>query len=209
MVLRKPAPAGGLLPYQITPTSPQPALEMASLQITHPDAFPSSYRRPSALDTQAAHERQNRDNGDGANLWADAADDELHIKKSLPTVLRAGSAPRSTEELQTDKGLSDLPHWGEGNTITPRSSSDSQRSMDLWDVDDYDNAETEALSKNESGRESRSLGIPDAIREHNGGQSRTSSSPGFSTVRRKPVAASSEYSQPSPGARSPPYDFAP
>jgi hypothetical protein len=171
MVLRKPASAGGLLPYPITPTSPQPALEMASLQNTHPDAFSSSHHRSSTLDTQAAHERQNRDDGDRANPWADAADGDLHIKKSLPTVLRVGNAPRSTEELQTDKGHSDLPHWGEGNVITPRSSSDSQRSMDLWDVDDYNNAETEALSKNESGRHSRSLGVPDAIREHNGGQS--------------------------------------
>ena len=208
MVLRKPASAGGGLPYPITSTSPQPALEMASLQNAHPDAFSSSHRQSSTMNTQAAHERQNYDDGDRANPWADAADEELRIKKSLPTVLRAGSAPRSTEELQTNKGLPDLPHWGEGNTMTPRSSSDSQRSTDLWEVEDYDSAETEALSKNESSRHSKSLGVPDAIREHNGGQSHTSSSPGFSTVRRKPVAAFSEHPQPSPGARSPSYDFA-
>src|SRR5579859_5176321 len=165
MVLRRPASAGGGLPYPITPTSPQPALEMASLQNTHPDAFSSNHRQSSTLETQAAHERQNHDDGDPANPWADAADEELHIKKSLPTVLRAGSAPRSTEELQTNKGPSDLPRWGEGNTMTPRSSSDSQRSMDFWEVDDYDSAETEALSKNESSRPSQSLGVPDAIRE--------------------------------------------
>jgi ubiquitin carboxyl-terminal hydrolase MINDY-1/2 len=202
MVLRKPTSAGGGLPYPVTPTSPQPALEMASLQNTHPDAFPSSHHQSFTLDTQP------HDDGDRANPWADAADEELHIKRSLPTVLRAGSAPRSTEELPTDKGLPHRPHWGEGNTMTPRSSSDSQRSMDFWDVEEFDHAETEALSENESSRHDKALRVPDAIRKHNGGQSPTgSSSPGFSTVRRKPVPAS-EYPQPSPGARSLSYDFA-
>ena len=200
MVLRKPTSAGGGLPYPITPTSPPPALEMASLQNKHPDAFSSSHHQSFTLDNQPHND------GDRANPWADAADEELHIKRSLPTVLRAGSAPRSTEELPTDKGL---PHWGEGNAMTPRSSSDSQRSMDFWDVEEFDNAETEALSENESSRHGKSRQVPDAIRKHNEGQSHmASNSPGFSTVRRKPVPASSEYPQPSPGAKSPSYDFA-
>jgi hypothetical protein len=208
MVLRKPTPAGGALPYPVTPISPPPTHDMASPLKPQPDAFSSSRPHSSASDTKPFLDAQDRGDGDQANPWAETADDEQRIKRPLPTVLRAGSAPRSTEELQTDKGLPDLPHWGEAGAITPRSSSDSQRSRDFWEDDEDDIAETEALPQDDGSRQSESLQVPDTLKDHSTAHSYpTPSSPGLSTVRRKPVG-SSEYSQPSPGARSPSYDFA-
>ena len=209
MVLRKPTLAAGALPYPVTPLSPTPNQDMAAPLKSQPDAFSATQQQPSTSEAQPSLDVQDGGDGDLANPWADTADEEQRIPRSLPTVLRAGSAPRSTEELQTDKLLPDLPHWGEAGAITPRSSSDSQRSRDFWEDDEDDSAATEALPQNHDGQQSTSLQVPDALNDHTTAHSHPApSSPGLSTVKRKPVAASSEHSPPSPRARSPSYEFA-
>jgi hypothetical protein len=207
MVLRTTL-AGGALPYPVTPISPPPTQDMAPPLKSQADTFSSSHPPSSASGTQPFLDAQENMDAHQVNPWADPADEEKRIKRSLPTVLRAGGAPPSTEELQTDKTLPDLPRWAESGAITPRSSSDSQRSRDFWEDDEDDNAEPEAVPQNDGSRQTESLQVPDALKDHSTTHSHLPpSSPGFPTVRRKPVG-SSEYSQPSPGARSPSYEFA-
>ena len=208
MVLRKPSPAGGALPYPVTPISPQPTQIMASSPLPQQDTFSSAHPPSSAFDTPPFVDAEEHGNRDQANPWADTVDEEQRINRSLPTVLRAGSAPRSTEELQLDRGLSGLPRWGEAGAVTPRSSSDSQSSRDLWEDDEVDDAETEEVPQNGGSWQSEGLRVPNALGDRSTLLSHSAPSlPGLSTVKRKPLA-SSESSQPSPGARSPSYDFA-
>ena len=209
MVLRKPSPAGGALPYPLTPTSPPPTPNMAAPLKPQADAFLSTHHQSPAFPPHPPLDAQDHGDGSQTNPWADGADDEQGTRRSLPTVLRPGSGLRSRQEPQTDKGLPDLPHWDDAGAITPRSSSESQRSREFWEDEEDDKEETGALSHSDGARQATALQVPDAVDHHGISHSHPApSSPGLSTVKRKPVAASSEYSQPSPGARSPSYDFA-
>ena len=111
-----------------------------------------------------------------------------------------------------EKGLPDLPHWGEAGTITPRSSSDSQRSRESWEDDEVDednNAATEAVSQTDNSRVSTHLQVPDTVKDQSIAHAHPGpNSPGLSTVKRKPVAAASESSDHSPRAKSPTNEFA-
>src|SRR2546423_274739 len=209
MVLRKPTSVGRALPYPITPVSPPPNQDMAASLKSQPDAFSSSHHQTSTSDPQPPIGAQERGDGDHVNPWADTADEGHRVKRSLPTVLRAGSAPRSTEELPTEKVLPDLPHWGGAGAITPRSSSDSQLSRDSWENDNDGTAETEAAPQHHDDQQSTSLQVIDALDDNAAADSYPApGSPDHSTVKRKPVATSSEYPQPSLRARSQSYEFA-
>ena len=212
-MVRKPSSAGGGLPYLVTPTSPPPTHDMASPLKLRPNVLSSSHRPSLVSDRQPFLDEQEHGNGGQRNPWAEPIQDDPPIKKSLPTVLRAGSAPRSVEDLQTTKGLPDLPHWAVLGAATPRSSSDRKRSRDFGEDDENDNAEAEALPQDNGNpqiqtSQDRTSQDLDALRDQSKVHSHPMpASPGLSTMRRKPVG-SSPYSQPSPSARSQSYDFA-
>ncbi len=143
------------------------------------------------------------------NPWAETRGEESTTKRALPTVLRPGNAPKSTEEARTDKELPDIPNWGQTDAVTPRSSSESERSRDFWEDDEEDETnEADAEWLDKSHGQDVGQQIPDYSADQSSGVlALDENAPGNAAVKRKPVADSSRPLMPAP-ARSLSGDFA-
>jgi hypothetical protein len=141
MVIRKPTPTGAFIAgsssswvpddgASVTSSSNEvPALMPIATQHSFPDTCQDLRRR-----TETRNEIPQLNNVLDSNERSQLVKEESP-EETLPVILQAGGASRSTEELHTEFQESERPGLSTSGKATPRSSLDSGRSRDFWEED--------------------------------------------------------------------------